>query len=642
MASGNSCWGIEVGAGGVKAVRLERDGAGVRLEDYAVIPHKKPLSTPDTDPGDALRVGLGTLVSQADMKGASVSVSVPGHMGFTRFAKLPPVEPKKVPDIVKFEAVQQIPFPIEQVEWDYQTFVSEDSPDVEVGIFAITRERVMDRLALLADVKLNPIVVSLSPVSVYNALAYDLSFTNSTPGTVILDIGNVSTDLIVADAGRVWIRTFPIGGHHFTEALVSAFKVPYLKAEKLKREVEQSQHKRQIFQAMKPAFDDLANDVQRSIQYYSQLHPEAKLIRLVGLGASFQLPGLRKFLTQRLGLDVVRLDSFVRIAVDDARGAEFAAVSHQLATAYGCALQGLGLAPIDANLVPVSVVREAMWKKKTAWFAAAAALSVVGAGVSVVGAMTAGSGVATAKQAAQRKVSEVKRESDRLKQSWTEISGGARLGHSVANLLSLTEHRGIAGQLLQDVSAILGSADPQPELLGMATPSLPPGEWRLLELRSFTTEGLNTDIASATPSAATPGRGGRGGRGGAASGGGFGSSGGEGESSAPKVTCRLVVDASNAAQLRFINETVVRWLTANQKREGVPYTIIPPEPSAISREASRAEGGPGGGGEPTLDAMAPLPAIGAVFPEGADVQRYTIIWTIEILPAGETAPGASS
>ena len=66
-------------------------------------------------------------------------MSVPGHAAFARFAKLPPVEPKKVPDIVKFEAMQQIPFPLDQVEWDYQTFVSPDSPDVEVGIFAITR-----------------------------------------------------------------------------------------------------------------------------------------------------------------------------------------------------------------------------------------------------------------------------------------------------------------------------------------------------------------------------------------------------------------------------------------------------------------------------------------------------------------------
>jgi len=104
-------------------------------------------------------------------------MSVPGHSAFARFAKLPPVEPKKIPDIVKFEAVQQIPFPIDQVEWDYQPFQSEDSPDVEVGIFAITRERIMERLGVYEDVGITPDAVTLSPVAAYNALAYDLAFT---------------------------------------------------------------------------------------------------------------------------------------------------------------------------------------------------------------------------------------------------------------------------------------------------------------------------------------------------------------------------------------------------------------------------------------------------------------------------------
>ena len=32
----------------------------------------------------------------------------------------PPVDSSKIPDIVKYEARQQIPFPLEEVIWDYQ------------------------------------------------------------------------------------------------------------------------------------------------------------------------------------------------------------------------------------------------------------------------------------------------------------------------------------------------------------------------------------------------------------------------------------------------------------------------------------------------------------------------------------------
>src|SRR6185503_17864296 len=127
-------------------------------------------------------------------------MSVPGHAAFARFAKLPPVEPKKVPDIVKFEAVQQIPFPIDEVEWDYQTFTSPDTPEIEVGIFAITRERVQQRLGLYAELGMTPETLTLSPVAVYNAMNFDLAG-NKGP-VVYIDIGTSATDVIVAEAGR--------------------------------------------------------------------------------------------------------------------------------------------------------------------------------------------------------------------------------------------------------------------------------------------------------------------------------------------------------------------------------------------------------------------------------------------------------
>lgn len=380
MASSNICWGIEMGYGAIKALKLENDDGEYKVLDYAIVNHSKVLSTPELDQTDAMRVALGTLVNQHDLTNARIAVSLSGHQSFARFAKLPPVEPKKVPDIVKFEAVQQIPFPLEEVEWDYQTFVSPDSPDVEVGIFAVTRQRIMDQLSMLGDVGLTPDLVTLSPIAAYNALAVDLSFTNDTPGTIILDIGTVATDMIIAEAGRVWVRTFPIGGHQFTEALVSAFKLSYSKAERLKREAEQSKHARHVFQAMRPVFSDIVQEIQRSIGFYQSVHPDADLKRLIGLGSTFRLPGLRKYLKQQTGMDVYRLEQYKKISMDGPQAGEFQAASFNLATAYGCVLQAFDQAPMQANLMPVPVIKEAMWKRKVPYFATAAGLAAAAAG----------------------------------------------------------------------------------------------------------------------------------------------------------------------------------------------------------------------------------------------------------------------
>ncbi|MEO0483784.1 MAG: type IV pilus assembly protein PilM [Planctomycetota bacterium] len=560
----NSCWGIEIGANALKAIKLELDGEKAKIVDYAVIEHAKPLSTPGLDQDAAVRVALGALVAERDLSKSPISVSVPGHSAFARFAKLPPVEPKKVPQIVKFEAVQQIPFPLEEVEWDFQTFQSPDSPDVEVGIFAITKERIGDQLRLFADVGLTPDAVTLSPVAAYNALAYDLEFTEDTPGTIILDVGTTSTDLIVAEAGRVWVRTFPMGGHQFTEKLVEAFKLSYSKAERLKREADKSKHARHIFQALRPAFTDLVQDVQRSIGYYQSLHKDANLTRLIGLGSTFRLPGLRKFLKQQLNVDVYKIEQWKRLEAEESpRAGELQAASLNLATAVGCALQGLELNTIEANLMPVSVIRQEVWRRKTKWFGAAAGLAACGAGVmflrpfldSTAAAANAepptiGSAVRLAQQ-----------EGNRAEEAG--VVGGAGPDFTAANLLKLLDDSDVHTHLVADVSQMLvdvRTAGAPFMLESMRTTYLPPG----------------TPITGA----AAGNQGNQGNQGGGRDGfddrggGGFDDAGGgAGGPAYVRVDLRLTIDTRDP--LDVFLRSVVPWVADHMEREGVPYRLVP-------------------------------------------------------------------
>lgn len=444
-----------MGYGAIKALKVENDGGALKVLDFAVVNHPKVLSTPELDQNDAMRVALGTLVSKHDLTNARIAVSIPGHQSFARFATLPPVEPKKVPDIVKFEAVQQIPFPLEEVEWDYQTFVSPDSPDIEVGIFAVTRQKIAEQLAMLNDVGITPELATLSPVAAYNALAVDLGFTEDTPGTIILDIGTVATDMIIAEAGRVWVRTFPIGGHQFTEALVSAFKLSYSKAEKLKRESDQSKHARHVFQAMRPVFSDIVGEIQRSIGFYQSVHADADLKRLIGLGSTFRLPGLRKYLKQQLQLDVYRLEQFKKLNMEGPRAGEFQASSVNMATAYGCVNQVFGRAPLRANLMPVSVLKDTMWKKKVPYFAVGAGLAAAAAGAMFIRPLLDSS----AFEGAERPpvISNVVNEADSLAQAANKagVTSSASSTMQAAQIVNLIDNRTLYASVLDDASQLM-------------------------------------------------------------------------------------------------------------------------------------------------------------------------------------------
>jgi type IV pilus assembly protein PilM len=571
MPSSNVCWGIEIGAGAIKAVKLEADNQRVNLLDFAYIEHPKVLSTPGIDVNDVLRVSLGQLIGQYDLSKASIAISVPGHSAFARFAKLPPVDPKKVPDIVKFEAIQQVPFPLEEVEWDYQTFQSPDTPEIEVGIFAIKREKVNERLQGLADVGITPDYVTLSPLAAFNALAYDLEFTDKTPGTIIVDVGTTSTDLIICEAGRVWVRTFPIGGHSFTDAIVSTFKVSYPKAEEIKKKAEESQHARQVFQAMRPIFTDLAADISRSIGYYTNLHKDAKLERLIGVGSTFQLPGIRKFLKQQLGLEVYRVEQFKRVSTDalkdEERAKKFNEASVSLATAYGLALQGLGQSAISANLMPVSVIRETMWKGKVKWFGLAAGLAVVASASMFIRPTldyfaTAGNQEPASIRTALTRAAENKEAAAAL-----GLETAATPDYRAANMLALLENRQIHAFLIEDLGQIVQNASEKARGWKLENGSAWPAQDEAnpvdLDAAGFVVRKFVTEYrgpGGADPSAPPPDPT-------AVPGGGLG-----------KIEVTLVVATSRASEAdanKFMINTVDAWLKANKERPGVPYRIVP-------------------------------------------------------------------
>ncbi|MGB0768020.1 MAG: type IV pilus assembly protein PilM, partial [Phycisphaeraceae bacterium] len=379
MSNKKEAWGVEVGAQAIKAMKLGRSGDGVSLLDFDVMPFKQVLTTPDLNVEEAIRVNLDALATKHEFDKSTVVVSVPGHMAFARFAKLPPIEASKVKSIVAYEAQQQIPFPIEEVEWDYQVFAQEDAPDIEVGIFAITKERVAHFLSNYRSVGMRVDMLTLSPVAVYNAFAFENEGGDGHgEGTVYLDIGTTSTDIIVVEDEAIWLRTLPLGGNHFTQALMKQFKISFAKAEKLKLEAGTSKYAKQIFQAMRGVFSDLVTEIQRSLGFYTSLNRDSELNRIVGVGSTWKLPGLQKYLKQNLQMVVTRPDGFAQLEVEDRRAAEFSSVAVNMATSYGLALQGLGLSAVDANILPQTILRQRMWKAKQPWIVAAAGC-VVGA-----------------------------------------------------------------------------------------------------------------------------------------------------------------------------------------------------------------------------------------------------------------------
>jgi type IV pilus assembly protein PilM len=376
----SAVWAIDIGSNSLKALHLSAVGDVVDVIGFDHIQHEMVVTgsgVTAAERDELVALSFRQFVEQNNLGKDTVVVSVPSQNSFARFVNLPPVDQKRIPEIVQFEAVQQIPFDINDVQWDWQLMTEEDSPEKKVGIFAIKNEVVNSALEHFSRENVQVSYVQMAPMALYNYVLYDRAdlVRSDDEAVVILNIGADNTDLVVCTASTVWQRCILIGGNAFTRAIADTFKLNFEKAEKLKRTAPMSKYARQIFQAMRPVFTDLATEIQRSLGFYRTSHPNTKLSRIIALGGGTKLRGLLKYLQQTVEIPVERPDSFKRLEISSSvSAAKFHENVNDFGIVYGLGLQGLGLSRIESNLLPRSIARSMAWASKARYFIAAASL----------------------------------------------------------------------------------------------------------------------------------------------------------------------------------------------------------------------------------------------------------------------------
>ncbi len=403
MPKSEAIWCLDIGYAALKALRCRRGDRPNQLiaEAFDFIEYPKLLTQPGAESEEILSHALKQFQSRNNLRGERVAVSVPGQSGLARFIKLPPVEARRIPDIVRYEARQQIPFSLDEVVWSYQRMrggMEEEGfvLEAEIGLFAMKRDQVYRALAPLQAVGIEAEIVQLAPLALYNFLVFErwdelpteAEYDPDNPPAyyVILSMGTDASDLVITNGYRVWQRSIPLGGNHFTRALTKELKLTFAKAEHLKRNTTAAEDPKAVFQAMRPVFNDLLTEVQRSINYFSSINRAAEIRYLLPLGNAMKLPGLRRYLGQSLGYEVIDIQSFGGLAGPEVTQAPaFQENLLSFAVCYGLAVQGVNQGRIETNLLPPEIVQERLIRSKKPWAVAAAATLLLGFTLSFLG-----------------------------------------------------------------------------------------------------------------------------------------------------------------------------------------------------------------------------------------------------------------
>src|SRR5947208_1948009 len=178
-------------------------------------------------------VALREMMSELHIKHGSVNCALPAQSVFARFVKLPSLEHEKLEKVIAFEAQQNVPFPIDDVVWDYQVVGGGLDEQVQVILVAIKHDLLDGINDAVEESGLLTSTIDVAPMALYNAFRY--SYPNVNECALLVDIGARTTNVLFIEPRRIFSRSLPIGGSSITGAIAKEFGESFEAAETRKK-----------------------------------------------------------------------------------------------------------------------------------------------------------------------------------------------------------------------------------------------------------------------------------------------------------------------------------------------------------------------------------------------------------------------
>jgi type IV pilus assembly protein PilM len=345
---------------------------GLELLNYIVVPLGVDIdSTPD--PSAYIVSGIRDALRESGIRPGPVALSISGQMVFPRYVKLPPVTPDKIAQIVRYEAQQNVPFPIDEVVWDYQ-LVGQEAGELSVLLVAVKGDLVKNLTDCVEAAGLDPVLVDVSPLALYNTVRYNYS---DLPGcTMILDMGARSTNVVFVEGNRTFSRSIPVAGVAVTKDLMKEFDLSYEEAEQLKvahafvgfggayekHEVGVADRTSKI---VRNVMTRLHAEIVRTINFYRSQQGGSQPTMVLLSGGCSVIPHVNTFLKEKLKMEVDYLNPFRNVAVNAGISADKIAENvNLLGEVVGLGLRRSLSCPVEINLLPPVLVARRVFRRR--------------------------------------------------------------------------------------------------------------------------------------------------------------------------------------------------------------------------------------------------------------------------------------
>lgn len=339
--------GVDISTSSVKLIEISRSGNTYKVETYAAEP-MPPNAIADKVIQDVEAVGdaIRKAAKRAGSRVKDAAVAIGGASVITKTIPMPAsLSDQELGDQIELQADQYIPFPLEEVSFDYEILgASPNDPEmVDVLLAATRRENVEARQAALELGGLNAKVVDIEAYALENAcelLTYQMPDEGLDKTIAVVDFGATTTTFsVLHDRRIIYTRDQAFGGKQLTEEIMRHYGLSFEEAGKAKKEGGlPSNYQPEI---LEPFMEDMAQQVNRSIQFFLSSTSEfGELDQIIICGGCASIAGAVEYIQDRVGSPTIIADPFGQMKLSSKAKAQLVeSDSAALITACGLAMR---------------------------------------------------------------------------------------------------------------------------------------------------------------------------------------------------------------------------------------------------------------------------------------------------------------
>lgn len=319
--------GIDISTTAVKLIELSvtKGKGGIpqyRVESYGVEP-LPPNAVVEKNIAEVEAVGetIAKAVQKSETKAKWAAVAVSGTAAITKIIAMPiNMTDSEREAQIQVEADQYIPYPLEEVNIDFQVLgPSEKNPElVDVLLAASRKENVEDRVAALEIAKLKAAVVDVEAYAMESACVQLLEpFAGDTTveqTIAVIDIGATTTTLNVLHNNKtIYTREQNFGGRQLTEEIQRRYGLSREEAGLAKRQGGLPDN--YIPEVLEPFKDTMVQQISRSLQFFYSASSHSRIDHIILAGGTCAIAGIDELVESRMNITTIIANPFANMSV---------------------------------------------------------------------------------------------------------------------------------------------------------------------------------------------------------------------------------------------------------------------------------------------------------------------------------------